>query len=218
MPPLLDQAAALTFGSLARLRGDRALHPDGVVFAGTVVATTTLVAAPGAYRALIRLSRGGGLPDTLPDVRGVAIRIHDACGEGRDQDVLLASSLSPPVGRHLLVPGREFGAGAFYSSLLPYRAQGRALLLGTRICARAGTTLGEVADTVRGRGLRLPLLAAAPLGAWEEVGHVELEEIAPCRQDLRFNPWVSGGALEPAGVLMRLRDPAYRASQAASVK
>src|SRR4051812_31288290 len=88
--------ASLAFGAVARARDDRALHPDGVVFAGAITG-----ALFGARRALVRISRGGGLPETLPDVRGCAIRVLDAHGSGRHQDLLLASSLAAPVGRHL---------------------------------------------------------------------------------------------------------------------
>ncbi len=65
-------------------------------------------------------------------------------------------------------------------------------------------------------GGKLRLFAAAPLGAWREVAVVEVERIAPDEQDVRFNPWITGGGIRPVGGLMGLRDPAYRASQAAT--
>jgi hypothetical protein len=206
------QAAAALFGSLARLRGDRALHPDGVVLAGTFTSDGTLFGTHRARPALVRLSRGGGLPEALPDVLGCAIRVCHAHGDGRHQDLLLASSLAAPAGRHLLLPGREFGR-AFYSSLLPYRVGGGPLLFGARAEGLAGTTFEELAENVRSACPRVRIVAATPLGPWDEVARVELEKVAPHAGHIRFNPWVTGGEIQPAGLLMRLREPAYRASQ-----
>jgi hypothetical protein len=190
------------------------------VFAGTFTASPTPATAGvalfrdgGERAALVRISRGGGLPEAVPDVRGCAIRVVDAHGPGRDQDLLLASSLSRPVGRHVLMPGRDFG-GAFYSSLLPYDVGGRRLVFGAAVAGRAGTTLDEVERSVARGPLRIHLLAASPLGRWEGVAEVTLERLAHEAGDLRFNPWVTGGGIEPVGMLQALRDPAYRASQA----
>jgi hypothetical protein len=214
--------AALAFGTLARVRGDRALHPRGVVFAGTVATGgsaltngSSLFARRATYRALIRISRGAGLPDALPDVRGCAVRILDSHGDGKHQDLLLASSFARPGGRHLLVPGRDFG-GAFYSSVLPYRVAGRLLLFGAAPADPLGRTLDDVEQAVSHGGRKLRLFAATPLGNWQELAVVDVERTAPDDQDVRFNPWVTGGGIRPAGTWMGLRDPAYRASQAAS--
>jgi len=214
--------AALAFGTVARVRGDRALHPRGVVFSGTFMASGSMLAdgtrlfAGGERRAaLIRISRGGGLPDALPDVRGCAIRVVDAHGEGLHQDLLLASSLSRPGGRHLLIPGRDFGS-AFYSSLLPYQMGGRRLLFGAATDEPLGSTLAEVERAVGMDRRRLRLFAAGALGEWRELAAVDLERRASDEQELRFNPWTTGGGIQPVGALMGLRDPAYRASQAAA--
>ena len=214
--------AATTFGAVARLRGDRALHPHGVVFAGTFRAipvaetdASPLFARGEERKALIRFSRGGGLPQALPDVRGCAIRILDAHGSGRHQDLLLASSLSAPLGRHLLLPGWGFGQ-AFYSSLLPYRIGSRRLLFGAAVEGHLGGSLDEVEQALARGGRRLRLVAAAPVGGWQVVARVDIAGKAADAQDLRFNPWVSGGGIEPLGALNALRGPAYRASQAAS--
>jgi hypothetical protein len=60
---------------------------------------------PGArYDAVVRFSRGGGLPEPLPDALGVAVRLPDAYGPGRTQDFLVTSSADLP----LLFPGRSF--------------------------------------------------------------------------------------------------------------
>jgi hypothetical protein len=214
--------AARVFGTVARLRGDRALHPHGVVFGATFtpvpVAETrasSLFAGADARAALIRFSRGGGLPEAFPDVRGCAIRVVDAYGNGEHQDFLLASSLAAPLGRHLLVPGWDFGQ-AFYSSLLTYRIGSHRLVFGAALEQPVGASLDEVERTLQQGDRRLRLLAAGPLGGWRDIAHVDIEARAPQAQDLRFNPWTMGGGIMPLGPLNGLRDPAYRASQAAS--
>jgi hypothetical protein len=198
------------------------LHPRGVVFSGAfasvpdALTTGSPLFAPGVRRqALVRISRGAGLPDALPDVRGCAIRVVDAHGEGEHQDFLLASSLAAPGGRHLLLPGWSFG-GAFYSSVLLYGIGARRLLLGARVEGTCGKTLKELEAAVERGRARVHLCAAAPFGGWREVARLDIESNALEAQTLRFNPWVTGGAIRPLGPLMGLRDPAYRASQAAT--
>jgi hypothetical protein len=90
----MDRLAAVlaaAFRLLARLRRGRALHPLGVGYharleitpgAGRWAGARLLV--PGArYDAVVRFSRGGGLPEPLPDALGVAVRLPDAYGPGR---------------------------------------------------------------------------------------------------------------------------------------
>src|SRR5215210_1279406 len=116
------------FGALSRLRGARIFHPDGVGYAGALRITRPQTGYPGVpllqrrgeHRALIRFSRGAGLPEPLPDVLGLALRILDVHGRGRHQDFLLVTSADAPVLHHLLLPGvRGFFAQSF-SSVLPY--------------------------------------------------------------------------------------------------
>jgi hypothetical protein len=45
---------------------------------------------------LVRFSRGAGLPDALPDVLGIAIRIPDADGAGHPQDLMLSTGGGSP--------------------------------------------------------------------------------------------------------------------------
>jgi hypothetical protein len=217
---------SLIFGGLARVRGDRAFHPDGVVMHGTFRALgssvdSALLGGSEERRALLRISRAVGLPEALPDVLGCAIRVPDAYGRGRHQDFALASSFKAPLGRHALVPARDF-LGAFYSSLLPYRLAGETRLLGARSASEVGSgyaRLDELSAAIAsGAALSMTLLAASPLGSWEPIATMRAEEVASKAdaRELRFNPWNTGGGIEPLGFLQGLRDPAYRASQAAS--
>jgi hypothetical protein len=75
------------------------VHPTGAVFDAEVVVGDppvallegTVMAKPGSYPAIVRLSRGFGLPLARPDVHGLAIRLLDAGGTGWPQDLLLAT-------------------------------------------------------------------------------------------------------------------------------
>lgn len=75
---------AAAFRRLAQLRDAKALHPKGTVHEATVHVTGGPLPL-GEHRAIVRLSRGLGLPDALPDVVGLAIRLVDL-----DQDLLLS--------------------------------------------------------------------------------------------------------------------------------
>src|SRR4051794_5560108 len=126
-------AAGAVFGGLATLRGRRSLHPDGASYeavvridgderyAGDIAAGVPLLARPGSHRALLRFSRGLGLPSRLPDALGVAVRLCDLHGEGAHQDLLMTTSAKPPVLHHLLLPALRGPFGQPYSTILPYR-------------------------------------------------------------------------------------------------
>ncbi len=222
---LADAAVGRVFGGLARLRDDRALHPHGIVARGTLRALgapagrgSELLARAGEHPVIVRLSRGGGLPEPLPDVLGCALRIPDAYGPGEHQDFALASSLPAPVGRHALVPALGFPA-AFYSSVLPYRIGGETRMVGAAVQRPAGRRggLDAMAQAVRDRTLRVTVSVASVLGPWEAVATLDVDTLgSPEDARIRFNPWNTGDGIRPTGVLQRLRDPAYRSSQAAS--
>jgi hypothetical protein len=59
-------------------------------------------------------------------------------------------------------------------------------------------------------------LALAPLsGRFAAVAHLVLGERLPARvaEEIRFNPWHTGGGIRPAGPFQGTRRPAYRGSQ-----
>lgn len=203
----------VTFGVFRRLsanRGRRIFHPQGAAYA----ARFTAVAGHGgdaaeifvdgfAHDALVRLSRGLGLRPRLPDVFGLALRLPDVYGAGAHQDFLLASSGEGVAGRRLLRP--TFGARTgMYSSLLPYEAAGRRVLVG----ARPARDAADVFD----------LLVAPPRGRWRVAARLTLGSLLDdaLARELRFDPWNSGGGLVPAGVVNRMRGAAYRGSRRGS--
>jgi hypothetical protein len=202
---LLGAGIGGVLAALAAVRGGKAVHPHGVVHSARLVmdgsgpSGSALLGRPGEHRALIRFSRSLGLPRPLPDLFGISIRVPDAYGEGAHQDLLMVTSADMPLLHHVFLPVRRIDQRP-YSSSLPYRAGGERFLVGA-----------------------LPLdehrfqLAVAPLmGRFRPVADLRVEERLPDALDaLRFNPWNTGGGLEPAGVLNGARDRAYKMSQGA---
>ncbi len=222
--PQLPVVGALTSGvfqGLSRLRGSRILHPKGVGFEARLI---PLPLAPSGvelfeqsepHHAVVRLSRSVGLPSALPDPCGIALRIPDAYGGGLHQDLLLVSSGSAPVARHALLPRRRF-EGGFYSSLLPYRFADEIVLVGASAHAGAAGAGEGGSRTADQGGLWFHLKLASPKGMWRSVARLELGGRLPAdeTEELCFNPWHTGGNIEPLGFLNALRLPAYRGSQA----
>src|SRR3954451_23702151 len=100
-------AAGAVFGGLARLRHRRSLHPDGASYEAVVridgdeeYAEVPLLARPGEYRAVLRFSRGLGLPASLPAALADSFRFCRTNREVRLQAVLMTTSARPPVVRH----------------------------------------------------------------------------------------------------------------------
>jgi len=222
-------AVAAAFSALAALRRKRSLHPIGIGYQGRLQVSAhpparpavPLFGAGAAHPALLRFSRGAGLPEPLPDALGVAIKLPDAHGPGADQDLLLTSSSDRPLLRRLLFPARSFLRGAF-STALPYELGGeRVVLLLVPIRAadgagdrRSGGAMGQL-RAAAADGLRFELRTATTFGRSRPLATVTTD--APLTADqtdtLRFNPWTTGPGIRPAGWLNLLRDAAYRASQ-----
>lgn len=220
-------ATGAVFAGLARLRHARPVHPHGVAFSGTLrlepgpgLDLLPALGAPRDVPAVVRLSRSFDPPRFIRDFLGVAVKLADLHGPGLDQDFLTVSSLPGPLGHFVPVPARRY-TWAAYSSLIPYRSAGRLVVLGALSRADAGGGTDEL-DAARGAAARGRLrfrLAVAPLaGPLLVVGELDLREelAAPDGEALRFNPFHTGGGLEPAGgPLNGLRRSAYPASQLA---
>ncbi|HEX9992615.1 MAG TPA: hypothetical protein VGB14_06790 [Acidimicrobiales bacterium] len=218
LPPWLATATGRLFGALSGARRARVFHPRGLTLHGTArltgeVGRLLAPEATGPVPVVVRLSRGLGLRHPLPDFNGVAVKVPEAHGPGRDQDLLLVSSLRAPVGRHLLVPAPAFSSTGS-STILPYRTPHGLVLF------RAGPVdPGTLADVPAGLPVTIELFAAPLLGRWERIAelvldhHVADDEAAD--RELAFDPWHTGEDLVPAGLLNRLRLPAYAASRAA---
>jgi hypothetical protein len=161
-----------------------------------------LLRTPASYDVVVRLSRSLGLPRPLPDVLGVAVRVLDAYGEGRHQDVLLDTGASPPVLRRLPLPRRT--RTAMHSSLLGYDIGDRGDAGGARVLLGAREVRRDAWE----------LCVARPHEPWQVWASLSLgpQLRAPLGRQLRFDPWTTGTDLRPAGVLNELRRGAYSAS------
>ncbi|HLZ38567.1 MAG TPA: hypothetical protein VKP64_12600 [Mycobacteriales bacterium] len=110
--------------------------------------------------------------------------------------------------RHLFAP-----LTTTYSTVLPFRAGEHTVVLG----AHPDRPVRTYRTLAAAEGLVFRLLAAEPLGSWQEWGRLAVGARLPAEasRELRFDPWRHGGGLVPVGWLQRLRLGAYRASQAA---
>ena len=212
----LVRAGAGVVRALSLVRGERVIHARGralrgrLTVPGSASTGADLLDQPGTYDVVLRLSRSLGLPASTPDVLGFALRVVDAYGPGRPQDLLLDSAAARPVLRRLPVPALDV-LGATYCSLLPYDTATQRLLLG----ARGVPGSPRVTDLA---ALPTPssfhLLVATPHGPWRSVGAVEVDRDlpAPDGRTLRFTPAHAGGGLRPAGPLQEWRSVSYPAS------
>jgi len=227
-------AVAGGFYALAALRRRRSLHPAGIGYEGwlrvpdqgQVRAGVPPFQAGTTRPALLRFSRGAGLPEPLPDALGVAIKLPDAHGPGVDQDLLLTSSTDRPLLRRLLFPARSFVRGAF-STALPYDlGSNRVVLLLVPAHSNAGRSAdgdghraagGALAElrAAAANGLGFELRTARTFGRSRPLATLRIGPPLPAEQTeaLRFNPWTTGPGIRPTGWLNLLRDAAYRASQ-----
>jgi hypothetical protein len=225
---------AAGFYSLAALRRRRSLHPTGTGYQGWLQVPNESLPRPGVplfqagatHQALLRFSRGAGLPEPLPDALGVAIKLPDAHGPGADQDLLLTSSTDRPLLRRLLFPATSFVRGAF-STALPYDlGSERVVLLLVPVVTSArgsadgggqragGGALAEL-RAATADGLKFELRTARSLGRSQPLATVTVGPPLSADQTeaLRFNPWTTGPGIHPSGWLNLLRDGAYRSSQ-----
>jgi hypothetical protein len=110
----------------------------------------------GTEEVLLRFSRSVGLPEQLPDVLGLAVRVPlELGGHG---DLLLATTGAGRWGRFLLRPARR--RGHFYSSLFPYRASIGPLLL--------------AACPIDDDGCHFEFVCARPRGRWSSFGRLSV--------------------------------------------
>ncbi len=218
---------ATTLGVLAALRRGKPVHPKGAVYDARLLISgspsappATLLQEPREHRAIVRFSRSVGWPEPLPDLLGMSIRVLDAYGPGEHQDLMLISSIDLPVLHHIFVPVRDAWQ-APYSSSLPYRAGDARFLIGVlpRLAGPrpSGTTEFDRLDAAaRDDRLSFDLAVARVEGRFQPMGQIRLNgRLSPDLDALRFNPWNTGGNLEPAGWLQAARYQAYRRSQAA---
>lgn len=160
--------------SAIRLARPRALHPRGVTARATLSITgvgrtgSPLLDVTGRWPATLRLSRALGLPGAVPDIGGMAIRVH----ADQPVDILLATTGLGAVSRYLLTAGWNTASRAM-TSIVPVLVAGRPLLL---------------AAVPAGDGGTWTLRHAGPVGRWRALGRLEVESWEPDDEHLHFDP------------------------------
>lgn len=178
------------------------LHPRGEVLRGRLyrrgARPTTGVAwldEAGQDDVLVRRSRAIGLPGSVPDIHGLAIRVPRP--DGGYGDLLFASTGWGRLTRFVLTASRD-PEGRPMTTLLPYETPRGPVLLGAR-------ATGE--DTVE-------LAVACFDGDWTVFGDLRLSALPGEDQDISFDPVenrVEG--LEQYPAVEALREPAYRTAR-----
>ena len=225
LPPGVPALTSTFWSALSAIRGARIFHPNGVAYRGTFEVPehggssgVPLFDQPGRHEATIRFSRGAGLPQPLPDLLGLALRIEDAHGRARPQDFLLITSRDAPIVHHALLPARSFFGGS-YSSILAYRIGSAVRLVGaipTIAPDGAGRhDMEELVERADAGEVSFHLALAPLLGRWRRIGELRVEERLSdtVAEELRYNPWNAGGGIVPVGPFQGLRRPAYAGSQ-----
>lgn len=175
------------------------LHPKGDLVGGELVRTGTEPGAAtgvpwldeaGRGRVLVRLSRAMGLPRTLPDIHGLALRVP--LGNDRHGDLLFATTGTGRWTRFLLVPG--WNAQRPMTTLLPYRTPAGPVVLAVRAVAED----------------RYELAHARGGGKWQLFGELVLSNTAGPDPTISFDPVRNPlPGLEFYDWVARLREPAY---------
>lgn len=197
------------FGTMGLVRPTaKPLHPSGTMHAATIerfgLTGAERVGVPwvdesGTSRVLVRFSRATGLPEPLPDIHGLAIRILDGGGEA---DLLLATTGLGPVTRFLLWPTRS-ARDSSYSTLMPYSTpQGPLLIAATPDRSNPG---------------RLRLATASPRGPWTAFAELVLDTsktLGSGDESISFDPILHQvDGLASYAWATRLREGAYRAAR-----
>lgn len=215
-PAAVASVTEHAFAALSGVRRRRIFHPHGLTFGGRLFVTEDLrgvsfLRIGATHPVLVRFSRALGTPRGRADFLGLAVRIAS------EQDLLLASSLASPVVRCLPIPARTFAETTF-SSLLPFDASGRVVLVGARVHhveAAAEDQLAQLEAASAVAPVAVTLAVAELAGGWRRIGRIEVLERVPGGDagTIAFDPWVCDGGLVPRGWLNALRAPAYRGSR-----
>jgi hypothetical protein len=176
------------------------LHPRGAVVRGTlrrsgggVRTGADWLDRTGDDQVLVRHSRAVGLPASMPDIFGLALRVPTE--PGRHGDLLFASTGLGRLTRFTLTPSRSPYVRPL-TTLLPYRTPAGAVLL----------------SAVFQDELTVALAWAARSGSWHQFAVLSLHEdpVEEADRPVSFDPvrnTVPG--LETYDWVRRLREPAY---------
>lgn len=216
------------FRGIKQVRRDRPIHTRGLRLEGHVVVHAhglrsgiSWIDEPGRSPATARISRSAGTPDGLPDVVGLALRLHHpepGPAPSMFSDVLLSSTGWSFPGRYLLLP-RLSVSRAPLGTMMPYRGDDGPVLLGARTVGPTGlpSSLRAFRRSLGSSPWHLGLFFATPRGPWQHFGTLTLT-LDPVAEDtdLRFDavlhPLAGAQTYEWA---RRVREPSYALSRRA---
>jgi hypothetical protein len=219
LPRAAGRLVAAPLGAVARVRGGKPMHPRGAVLDAVLERSgeprwgIPWLACPATDAAVVRLSRGAGLPAPLPDLLGLAVRLPFHVSR---VDLLLTSTGRGALTR--LVPVVRRDAAAFYSSIMGYRSDaGTVRFAAVPEDDEAPSEPAPQAAVVARSGLRFTLVVARGLGPWHRFGRLTLTDpVAPLDPDVRFDAVAHPPpGLVPDGPMARFRAPAYARARAA---
>ncbi|HYF72422.1 MAG TPA: hypothetical protein VD864_06355 [Nocardioides sp.] len=195
---------AATTRAVAAVRpAAKPLHPRGDVTRARLFRTgadpATGVAwldEPGQDDVLVRRSRAIGLPGTMPDIHGLAVRVPRS--DGGNGDLLLASTGWGRLTRFVLTASRSPRTRPM-TTLLPYRTARGPLLLGAR-------ATGEES---------FELAVATPEGEWSRFAELRLSSRPGEDAQISFDPVANQlPGLRQYDAVERLREPSYHSARA----
>ncbi|MDQ1217191.1 hypothetical protein [Microbacterium arborescens] len=199
------------FAALLVLRRPRPIHVRGTLFSGTLrwvgperrsgISWIDDPPAAGETPVVARLSRSLGLPDALPDIFGLALRVtaDPESPEAGAADIEFASTGRGVPLRYALLPLRR-PESARFGALLPYRGRRGPVLL-------SATTVDGGPDAA---DWRLMLSFASPLGPWRPFALIRLTRAAWPGAQPRFDAGrrvLPGARVYPW--VRALRQPSY---------
>ncbi|WP_306360765.1 phosphodiesterase [Nocardia sp. CC227C] len=167
------------FAAAARVRDARVFHPIGLPLTGA------LHAVDGTYKQLLgsadrpvlaRISKGVGLPDGVPDVLGLAVRVLDR--HDRPWDLAPATTGTGALSRFLITPALGWSS-AYYGSLMAYRFGGGPvewIFAEPDAAQPESPSLGAMSTHVRGHRLGFTLQAAPLFGPKRTLAEITVAE------------------------------------------
>lgn len=216
----------IVFRGIKHVRRHRPIHPRGLRLDGAVVVEVhadrsgiSWIDQPSSAAVTARVSRSAGTPDGLPDIVGLALRIHhpDAGpAPSTFSDILLSSTGWSVPGRFVLMPRLGISRAPF-TTMMPYRGEEGPVLIGARTLAPAGlpSSLRGFRRFLGASAWQLGLFFATPSGRWHRFGTVTLRLNEGAEEkDLRFDavlhPLAGAQTYEWA---RKVREPSYALSR-----
>jgi hypothetical protein len=203
----------------AAVRRNRLFHPDGVLAEGILerVAPPDEGLPMQSCDVVGRISKGIGMPGTLPDVAGLAWRIPPpqdlrSCVPW---DVLLASTVANS--RIVLTPTRSWSKTTF-SSIMPLRFRADAWWVRARLVTKIdepGLSLDTIRNQIDSGAIDFDIEQAKGTGGFSPLARLSLRHLDPSTDDSAFDPVMHSDEdvrLAP-GWLADFRRAAYRRSR-----